>query len=961
MDTLFNIIEQALRAHLPFVEVDTSATDDDVYMAIRQVMRDNPDIFWFSHQWSHLQSEAIVRFRYTIDNERSEKIRKQIEDVVQNDFKLDYVRTLSVWKQVMYVYKWIALYCNYDIHSAHNQTIFSVFVLRHSVCTGIAKAAQYLLELLGIESRLLFGKLKNSEEDSRHCWLVVNVEDKWYHLDPTFALPETEHLLHQCGESPMQGEDLLFYNFFCADTVSIKHSRTIEEEELLPDCNDKIAYTDLQNINVTPSRNEDQSGLGCLLTDIGTTADIYLAHSTDKHYRHRSVAKVFKDDSDHELLRKELSVMRECAGTHLLRATDADYNKGILYIEQAIPLSELLASHYFKLTVKGFCNLLIDIASGLKELLDHGIVYRDIHLNNIYLWTDPLFGKTIYKLGDFGSCTFTDKSGKYAGLTERGGVGSKWYMTPETWNEGIFDERSAVYGVGMIAYHLLNNLYPPFWQDYGEQSLDLRMQSHRLPVPATLQKEKFYQLRMDFLFKSVRINTEERYQTLDELIDAIKECANCNYPNIVLIESTEFKNVAKNAQNETFCSTCVGNPSVIVSNGEIEETAVDSDGECWLEDMLCDDNNDGQIDDFESFDSASQINNFATTCGGYYCSSQQETQLVFNPTTGEFETIDNYSTECQSTAKTIMSEGYAGNPISQRKELNSHEPTIQNKAHTAHHIFISRLFGKKNKPQPVYTSVFAPAEIAPKQHLMVQVYLHLPEETEKVKSLASEADKSAERRGYEPLEVPLKKGDNVEIELNVNGDSLLYNCRKSVIWQGFFVKRAFDFVVPADINVYELSNSVNIYVNGAIAGGVIFLTSIVDSPRQLNTNVYARQTKKLFISYSHKDIASAEKIAKIHEALGIDVFFDKHRLKAGYIYSEEISKFIQNADTFVLCWSENAAKSDYVERERQEALALAYPQSKPRERARLRIHPYNIEPHAVPPADMIEHYHFEEL
>lgn len=270
------------------------------------------------------------------------------------------------------------------------------------------------------------------------------------------------------------------------------------------------------------------------------------------------------------------------------------------------------------------------------------------------------------------------------------------------------------------------------------------------------------------------------------------------------------------------------------------------------------------------------------------------------------------------------------------------------------------LFGVKRRFN-VYCSVFAPAEIAPKQHLMVQVYLHLPEETEKVKSLASEADKNAERRGYEPLEVPLKKGDNVEIELNVNGDSLLFNCRKSVVWQGSFVKRAFDFIVPSDINTTELSCSVNVFVNGAIAGELIFLTAIVDSPRRLNTNVCARPTKKLFISYSHKDIASAEKIAKIHEALGIDVFFDKHRLKAGYIYSEEISKFIQTADTFVLCWSENAAKSDYVEKERQEALSLAYPQYKPRELARLRIHPYNIEPHAVPPADMIEHYHFEEL
>ena len=243
----------------------------------------------------------------------------------------------------------------------------------------------------------------------------------------------------------------------------------------------------------------------------------------------------------------------------------------------------------------------------------------------------------------------------------------------------------------------------------------------------------------------------------------------------------------------------------------------------------------------------------------------------------------------------------------------------------------------------------------------MQVYLHLPEETETVKALASEADKSAERRGYEPLEVPLKRGDNVEIELNVNGDSLLYNCRKSVVWQGSFVKRAFDFVVPSDINVSELSCSVNVFVNGAIAGEMIFITNIVDTPRALNTNVIAKPTKKLFISYSHKDIKEAEKIAKIQEALGTDVFFDKHRLKAGYIFSEEISRFIQTADTFVLCWSENAANSDYVEKERQEALALAYPQRKPREQAILSILPFNIEPHAVPPADMIEHYHFAEL
>lgn len=325
MNNLDSTIEKAIRNHESEVKLLTHVTDDDVYRSVRNVMRNNPDIFWFSHQWDYKEKEHKVYFRYAIDKKRCEKTARQIDDVVRNDFKLDDVRTLSVREQVMYVYKWIALYCNYDIHSAHNQTIYSVFVLRNSVCTGIAKAAQYLLKLLGIESRLVFGKMNNSEKDSRHCWLIVHVEGRWYHLDPTFALSETEQLLNQCGVKPLQGDDFLFYNFFCVDTATITLSRTIEEEELLPLCYERIDYTLLQQINVTPSRNGETAGLGCLLSDIGTTADIYLAHSADKYERHRTVAKVFKDDPDHELLHKELIVMRECAGPHLLRAQNADF------------------------------------------------------------------------------------------------------------------------------------------------------------------------------------------------------------------------------------------------------------------------------------------------------------------------------------------------------------------------------------------------------------------------------------------------------------------------------------------------------------------------------------------------------------------------------------------------------------------------------------------------------------
>ena len=158
---LYIQIEQAIRQHKEILHVEKDVSESDVRHAIRWVMRDNPDIFWFVHQYHFDKDNGIVSLRYRCSPERSAIIQESIDDVVVNDFKIAHVRTLSQLEQVAYVYKWMLTYCNYNTNSAYNQNIDSVFVRRNSVCTGYAKAAQYLFKLLGIESRLVFGKLKN--------------------------------------------------------------------------------------------------------------------------------------------------------------------------------------------------------------------------------------------------------------------------------------------------------------------------------------------------------------------------------------------------------------------------------------------------------------------------------------------------------------------------------------------------------------------------------------------------------------------------------------------------------------------------------------------------------------------------------------------------------------------------------------------------------------------------------
>ena len=90
-------------------------------------------------------------------------------------------------------------------------------------------------------------------------------------------------------------------------------------------------------------------------------------------------------------------------------------------------------------------------------------------------------------------------------------------------------------------------------------------------------------------------------------------------------------------------------------------------------------------------------------------------------------------------------------------------------------------------------------------------------------------------------------------------------------------------------------------------------------------------------------------------------FFDRKYLKAGDVFPQVIQDYINSADLIILCWSENASKSEYVQKERHQALERAFPQVKPEQAAKLRIYPMGIEPRAELPTDMKNNYHFGEI
>lgn len=283
--------------------------------------------------------------------------------------------------------------------------------------------------------------------------------------------------------------------------------------------------------------------------------------------------------------------------------------------------------------------------------------------------------------------------------------------------------------------------------------------------------------------------------------------------------------------------------------------------------------------------------------------------------------------------------------------------------HTIKSYFYSSIWDSlfSRKTYNVYSSIFSSSEVKRNSHMLIQVFLHLLEETEKVKTLARKSDGNAERRDYIPLQCKLKKGDKVDVFLNIYGETLLMSDKKNVVWQGSFTKCSFDYFIPKDIDVDELSCVALLSVNGVPVGEMRFITKIVDSPRQLNPEIIARKYNKVFISYSHQD---ESKVKFLHEGLelgSVPHFFDRKYLGIGDVFPKVIQDYINSADLFILCWSENASNSEYVQKERMQALERAYPQVQPEQAAKLRIYPISIEPRAELPSEMKNYYHFGTL
>lgn len=129
----------------------------------------------------------------------------------------------------------------------------------------------------------------------------------------------------------------------------------------------------------------------------------------------------------------------------------------------------------------------------------------------------------------------------------------------------------------------------------------------------------------------------------------------------------------------------------------------------------------------------------------------------------------------------------------------------------------------------------------------------------------------------------------------------------------------------------------------------------------LSPEINSKRFKKVFICCAREDMDKVSFSVNAFMAMGVDYFFDRDYLINGDVLPQAIKEYISSCDLFILFWSANAAKSEYVRLEYKYAMTLAYPQVTPQQAAKLVIYPMSIEPYAELPIDLRNIYHFGEI
>lgn len=166
----------------------------------------------------------------------------------------------------------------------------------------------------------------------------------------------------------------------------------------------------------------------------------------DTHLERKVAVKVIKNEDERRRLSDEVKALLQMRSKHVVQIYDVVVSPtgqlGI--VQEFVDGDDLVTSEIPRSSEENYLKTLWQIASGITDIHEAGIIHRDIKPNNI-----KLNGEGVIKIFDFGLAREEGPAASTVGF-----VGTRGFAAPEQLMGGAFTKAVDVYAFGVTALYL---------------------------------------------------------------------------------------------------------------------------------------------------------------------------------------------------------------------------------------------------------------------------------------------------------------------------------------------------------------------------------------------------------------------------------------------------------------------------------------------------------------------------
>jgi hypothetical protein len=175
-------------------------------------------------------------------------------------------------------------------------------------------------------------------------------------------------------------------------------------------------------------------------------------------------------------------------------------------------------------------EILEPVCNALEAAHAQGIIHRDLKASNIHV--EQRGDTRVVKLLDFGIAKLVHPDAGDAGLTVAGArLGTSYTMAPEQIRAGAVDQRTDVYALGVVLFHLLTGQYP----FRAEHMTDIERMHLESPAPRPSQFAPVSPAIDAVVLRAMEKQPDRRFASAKAFATALREAV--GGPKIAVVEA----------------------------------------------------------------------------------------------------------------------------------------------------------------------------------------------------------------------------------------------------------------------------------------------------------------------------------------------------------------------------------------------------------------------------------------